>query len=97
MRKDMLKAILIGRRTYLDTEKIVQEIDAEIARLTSARNILTAFGSKGRLGHARSGSPRAKLVRPARRSRLTPAGRKRISELMKKRWAERRKATAKAK
>jgi hypothetical protein len=28
-------------------------------------------------------------------SRLTPAGRKKLSDLMKKRWAERRKAAAK--
>jgi hypothetical protein len=33
--------------------------------------------------------------RSRRRSRLTPAGRKKLSELMKKRWAERRKAAAK--
>ena len=31
-----------------------------------------------------------------RRSNLTPAGRRKLSEMMKKRWAERRRAVAKA-
>jgi len=31
---------------------------------------------------------------PKRRGGLTPAGRKRLSEMMKKRWAERRKKTS---
>jgi hypothetical protein len=36
-----------------------------------------------------NGEPRG---RKRRRSRMSPEGRKRISEMMKKRWADRRKA-----
>ena len=78
----------------MDTAKIVQEIDAEIARLTSARNILTGSNSNT---HARRNtksaqSRRATSTKPA--NRLSPAGRRKLSEMMKKRWAERRKKAA---
>jgi hypothetical protein len=77
----------------VDTARIAQEIDAEIGRLTAARNILTASNSSSHTSpRARTG--RAKRARPMRTSRLSPAGRKRLSELMKKRWAERRKKAA---
>jgi Spy/CpxP family protein refolding chaperone len=47
-------------------------------------------------GRSQNQRTAAKLQsRPA--SRLTPAGRKKLSDLMKKRWAERRKAAAKKK
>ena len=82
----------------MDTARIVQEINAEIARLTSARNILTASNSNT---HTRRNTKSASSRRAIRRkpaNRLSPAGRRRLSELMKKRWAERRKkAAAKAK
>ena len=78
----------------MDTARIVQEIDNEIARLTSARNILTASNSKAHRSQrmkSASGS-RAATARPA--NRLSPAGRRKLSEMMKKRWAERRKKAA---
>jgi hypothetical protein len=78
----------------VDTGKIVHEIDAEIARLTSARNILTGRNSST---HARRNtkiapSRAATSRKPAHR--LSAAGRKKLSDLMKKRWAERRKKAA---
>jgi hypothetical protein len=78
----------------VDTAKIVQEIDTEIARLTSARSILTGSNfSRQAPQHRRSApSKRAGSAKPA--SRLSAAGRRRLSELMKKRWAERRKKAA---
>jgi len=78
----------------VDTAKIVQEIDNEIARLTSARNILTASNSNSHAGRSTKSAPirRAAGTKPA--SRLSAAGRRRLSELMKKRWAERRKKAA---
>lgn len=82
----------------MDTARIVQEIDNEIARLTSARNILTASNSNShtRPETRRAPSKRAASARPA--NRLSAAGRRKLSEMMKKRWAERRKkAAAKAK
>ena len=74
----------------MDTARIVRELDAEIARLTSARNLLAGSSNtqaKGRVAPAK----RAK-AKPGRH--LTAAGRKRLSELMKKRWAERKKKAA---
>ena len=85
-------------RTQVDTAKIVRELDAEIARLTSARKILS--GSKATTAPKRK-AKRAAIARAPKAkqaSRLSAAGRKKLSELMKKRWAERRKkAAAKAK
>lgn len=78
----------------MDIARIVKEIDTEIARLASARNILIGSNSRTHAG-------RNAKVRPSRRPagakpaiRLSAAGRKRLSDLMKKRWAERRKKAA---
>jgi hypothetical protein len=90
--------ILVEGTTHLDTDRIVQEIDAEIARLTSARSILKG-SNLSRLApqHAKS-TPSKRVVSAKPTSRLSAAGRRRLSELMKKRWADRRKkAAAKAK
>lgn len=78
----------------MDTASIVREIDGEIARLTSARKILTSANSNVYAGqHTRTASNRkAAGSKPSRG--LTAAGRKRLSDLMKKRWAERRKKAA---
>jgi hypothetical protein len=81
----------------VDTAKIVHEIDTEIARLTSARKILTGSNSRTRLTLNAEGAPAVRVVRTRRHHRLSPAGRRRLSELMKKRWAERKKAAARAK
>jgi hypothetical protein len=80
--------------TKVDTARIVQELDAEIARLTSARNILTAANSGARFSQAvrRPAAKKSAGRKPG--GRLTAAGRKRLSELMKKRWAERKKKAA---
>lgn len=43
----------------------------------------------------RQPSRKPQKAAPARKGGLTAAGRKRLSELMKKRWAERRKAASK--
>jgi hypothetical protein len=84
----------------MDITTIVHELDAEIARLTSARDIL--IGSKSTKANQREKTPKSSLgkvtVKTKSAHRLSPAGRKKLSELMKKRWAERRKkAGAKAK
>jgi len=66
-------------------DRIVQDLNAEIERLTRARNVLLGNG-RGRGGQVRTGG--------RRRRRLSAEGRRKISEAMKKRWAERRKAIA---
>ena len=78
----------------MDTARIVQEIDNEIARLTSARNILTGSNSNTHARRNTKGASgrRATSTKPA--NRLSPAGRRKLSEMMKKRWAERRKKAA---
>jgi hypothetical protein len=83
-----------GGDDSVDTAKIVQEIEAEIVRLTSARNILTGSNSNTHARRNTKGASggRATSAKPA--NRLSAAGRRRLSELMKKRWAERRKKAA---
>ena len=78
----------------MDTASIVKEIKAEIARLSSALTILSSGNSTDAQSYRpkRVLSKRAPVSKPG--SRLTPAGRKRLSELMKQRWAERRRRAA---
>jgi hypothetical protein len=78
----------------VDTAKIVHELDAEIARLTSARKILGGESANARYNGRLTRSAARRTGSRKRRSGLTAAGRKRLSELMKKRWAERRKKAA---
>jgi len=78
----------------MDTARIVREIDAEIARLTSARNILGGTNSNSHsMQHVRT-SPVKRAAKTKSANRLSAAGRRRLSDLMKKRWAERRKKAA---
>jgi hypothetical protein len=73
---------------------IVSELKAERTRIERAIKALEGLSPNGAATSAR---PKQAKVAPApKRGGLTAAGRKRLSELMKKRWAERRKkATAK--
>jgi hypothetical protein len=80
--------------TQVDTARIVHEINAEIARLTSARKILTGSNSTSYTNqHTRTAHANG-VAKKMQTSRLSPAGRKKLSQLMKKRWAERRKKAA---
>lgn len=84
----------------MDVSRILSEIDAEIARLQQARAALTAIGASGTVAARRGpgrpkGSGNKKEAKTARKRNLTPEGRKRIADAMKRRWAERRAATAK--
>ena len=73
----------------MDLKKLQPSIDAlnaEIARLTSARDTLIALG----------GAPKATPKKKA--PTLTPEGRKKLADNMRKRWAEtKRKQRAEAK
>lgn len=84
----------------MDVSRILAEIDSEIARLQQARRALTGIAASGTVAAApRRGRPKGSTNKPkAKRKRnLSPEGRKRIAEAMKRRWAERRAATNKAK
>jgi hypothetical protein len=77
----------------LELDRIVAELEEERDRLDQAITLLRELdhGATARKAIATNG----KVSTRSRAGRLTPAGRKRLSELMKKRWAERkRKAKA---
>jgi hypothetical protein len=77
----------------LEIEKIVAELRKERDRLNQA--IAALEGLAPRASAKRSAVPNPVIRGKKRRGGLTPEGRKRLSELMKKRWAERRKKGAK--
>lgn len=79
----------------METRQILQEIDAEIARLTQVRNLLA--GSEGETSF-RYGANGAKPTGVPRKKRVLSAeARARIAAAQKKRWAAQKKAAATAK
>ena len=72
-------------RGTVETNKILLEIDNEIARLAEVRDLLAN----------QRGSGASKLVRKKRT--LSAAARKRIGDAQRKRWASQKNATAAAK
>ena len=82
----------------MDTRTILRYLYQERNRLNQAIAAIEAIGSnhpaptRGRPRGAASG-----VAAPAkrRRHRISAAGRKRLSEMMKQRWAERKKKAAK--
>jgi hypothetical protein len=84
----------------VEVTRIIEEIDAQIAKLQQARELLSGSAAKAHKGPGRpKGSkntkPAAAPARATRKRKLSPEGRKRIAEAMKRRWAERRKQAAK--
>ena len=77
----------------MDTGRIVVELKRERDRLSKAIAALDGDSphSAARMSAVPSRATRIKV----KGDRLTPAGRKRLSEMMKKRWAERRKKGSK--
>ncbi len=76
----------------MEIDKIVADLKKERDRLVKAISALVGMGATG-AKRGRKPGPKAKAV-PAKRKRrggISKEGRKRLSELMKKRWAERRK------
>lgn len=82
----------------MDKDKILQILNAEIERLIRARDILmgdAATSAPKRRGRPPK-NPNAALYAPSnvRKKRgspgMSPAAKKRMSEMMKKRWAERK-------
>lgn len=69
----------------MDTQQIISELEAERDRLEQAISALRGSLSGGR-GFASAGKGRRG------RRRLSAAAKRRISEMMKKRWAERKRA-----
>ena len=78
----------------MEIDKIVADLKKERDRLVKAISALVGMESTGaKRGRKPGRKAKAKAV-PAKRKRrggISKEGRKRLSELMKKRWAERRK------
>jgi hypothetical protein len=74
----------------LDIQAIVKELKRERDRLNTA---IAALEGTALPATRRKSSRAANVPAPPRkkRNRLTPEGRKRMSDMMKKRWAEKRK------
>jgi hypothetical protein len=76
----------------LDIDKIIGELEQERDRIERA---IASLKGSGISASAQKAAPRNKRSAPHRGSGMSRAARKRLSLLMKKRWAERRKKTAK--
>jgi len=70
----------------MDTQQIISELESERDRLEQAISAL-----KGSMGRRTGGAAGLGRGRRGRR-RLSAAAKRRISEMMKKRWAERKRA-----
>ena len=76
----------------MNTTKLIRNLLGEKGRIERAIAALEALGSDG----AASQTTRTAGPNKAGRRKMSSAARKRISEMMKKRWAARRKAAKKA-
>ncbi len=84
----------------MDVNRIVSELDSEIARLQQIRAALSGVAATEGKEAPKRGRPKgsknaSSAVSAPKKRQLSPEGRKRIAEAMKKRWAERRKTAAK--
>lgn len=79
----------------MEVNRIVAELEIQIARLREARALLADGASSPRRRGRPPGKTNAKRI--GRKRVLTPEGRKRISEALKRRWALQRKTAAKSK
>lgn len=77
------------RRNTVEVSRIIAEIDAQIQKLQQARALLAGTQV------LKTGPGRPKGSKSPARRKLSPEGRKRIADAMKKRWAERRRQSAK--
>lgn len=75
-------------------EGIVQELDAEIARLQQARKLLSNGSRLNAISLAALDGAATPKAGPGKRT-LSPEARKRIAEAQRKRWAATRKPAAK--
>jgi hypothetical protein len=76
----------------MDTARLIKDLLGEKGRIERAITALEALSSDG----AGSQMTRTAGANKAGRRKMSPTARKRISEMMKKRWAARRKAAKKA-
>ncbi len=72
----------------MDIDRIVAELEHERERINQAIGLLKGVRSSGKSRNVAAANGRTGT---RRRRGMSAAARKRISEMMKKRWAERRK------
>ena len=80
----------------MTTEEILQHIDAEISRLTEARNLVAGTAmTKVSRGPRKSGlaAPKPRALRTKRV--ISPEGRARIAAAQKLRWSKQKRAKVK--
>jgi len=75
----------------LEIDKIVADLKKERDRLVRAITALVGAGAATGAKRGRKPGRKAATTKRKRRGGISKEGRKRLSELMKKRWAERRK------
>jgi hypothetical protein len=81
-----------SKERILDTDRIVEELKQEKARLDRAIAALEGPASPKVVARkARVTAQQPLAAQETKRGGITPEGRKRLSLAMKKRWAERRK------
>jgi hypothetical protein len=79
----------------MNTEEIIEQIDAEIAKLKQAKDLLKGIDSPVKLGAGRpkKEAPVSRIIAVKSTKRgLSPEGRARIAAASKARWAKARKA-----
>ena len=84
----------------MEVSRILAEIDAQIAKLQQARQLLAGADGAKRPGPGRPKGSKNSVPSSGshtrRKRNLSPEGRKRIADAMKRRWAERRGTPASA-
>jgi hypothetical protein len=81
----------------MTTEEILQHIDAEISRLTEARNLVAGTVTTKVSRSPRKSGLAAPKPRAGRSKRvISPEGRARIAAAQKLRWAKQKRVKAKA-
>ncbi|MFZ3213744.1 MAG: hypothetical protein WA188_19740 [Terriglobales bacterium] len=69
----------------MDTNRILDELNAERDRIDRAIVAIEGLNSTGR---RRAGRPPKVAEKPRRRGRISAAARRKLSRLMKQRWAQ---------
>lgn len=81
----------------MSIQQILSEIDAELARLTRAKELLTEVPAKRGPGRPAGNSLSTTATKQRRAKRMSAEGRARIAAAQKARWAQLRGASAKNK
>jgi len=79
----------------VNLDSILAGIDEEIARLTSARQLLTGVSTKRGPGRPKLNKAASATPKPRKRRRMSAESRARIAAAQKARWAKAKKGAVK--